>query len=328
MSSTSTPSTALPWRAPRVWLRVLGGLLLGGLLLSKLEWQPIWEGLKHFTGGRLALLALLFSASAGLRLYRWQLQVRAMKLKAEPRAFVRTYVLGLALGAVTPLRLGELYRISALEKTEATQGSVTALTAAGLVLEKGFEVVLLLWIATLGALWEQTWPWVTLGLLGLTWMGGLVLLTPLSPPASLRPLRWTRPLWKLWEPFELARACLELRTRGLMLLLTLLGHALNLTAGLLIYGCFGTLDPWAFLFRMPLLTLASVLPVTVGGMGLRELLAMEIFGALGFPASGAAVSATLLFLGSNVWPLTALVWALRPATSLGASALSKQESGS
>lgn len=325
----TAPASPKPvWRSPRVWVRVLGGLLLGGLLFSKLELEPVMEGLSRFTGGRLLLLALLFSLSAGLRLYRWHLQIRRMQLTTEPRRFVRTYVLGLALGAVTPLRLGELYRISALQKTAHTQGSVAALTAAGLVLEKGYEVVLLLLIASVGALWGQSLPWVTAGLLALTGIGGVVLLTPLAPPAFLKPWRMLKPLWALWEPFEIARGSLRLPERMGMLLLTLLGHALNLTAGLLIYWCFGPLDPWAFLFRMPLLTLASVLPVTVGGMGLRELLAMEIFGALGFPASGAAVSATLLFLGSNVWPLTALVWALRPGQPAEVPVSMSQESSS
>jgi hypothetical protein len=58
---------------------------------------------------------------------------------------------------------------------------------------------------------------------------------------------------------------------------------------------------------MPLVTLTNVLPVSIGGIGVREMAAMEIFGNAGFPASCAALAASLMFLGANLLPSLALV---------------------
>jgi hypothetical protein len=43
-------------------------------------------------------------------------------------------------------------------------------------------------------------------------------------------------------------------------------------------------------------------PITLSGFGLRELVAMQVFGSAGYPATAAALAATASFLGANVLP--------------------------
>jgi hypothetical protein len=58
---------------------------------------------------------------------------------------------------------------------------------------------------------------------------------------------------------------------------------------------------------MPVVTLAGAIPLTIGGFGLRELVSMEVYGALGVSGTVAAVATTLTFLGANVFPALALL---------------------
>ncbi len=303
------PSPAATSR-PSFWaigLRVLGLALLLGFLLKRVDLDACrasWRGMDA-----LATTITLggFSLAMFVRVTKWGRQARAVGLQLRKGQLARRFLWGVLLGAVTPMRLGELTRLSALEVPEATRAETLALAGASLLLEKLLEVIVLGSLVAAGlALAMPASPVGALGLAG-TALLGVLLLAPLTIPAPWMARLPGRLVDRLLQPALSARDRLSFSQRAELLALTYLAQACNMLAGLQVYRAFGDIDPAKFFYGMPLLTFSSAFPLTVSGVGLRELAAMELFGGGGYPASGAALAATLVFLGANVLPALALL---------------------
>jgi hypothetical protein len=250
----------------------------------------------------IALAVTCFMTAMALRVAKWAWQARTAGLDFDPLEQARTYLWGILLGVVTPMRLGELWRLSALRSAPETRADVLRLAGASLLLEKGYEVLVLLSLVVVGALAALPSPWVGLGLLVPLAAGAVFGLSSLSLPARMLARLPAGLRRNAVEPVLLARDRLPFGVRLGVLALTYGAQGLNMLAGLQIYRAFGDIDGWTFFVGMPLLTFTSAVPVTVSGIGLREVAAMELFGRTGYPADAAAVAASLVFVGANVLP--------------------------
>jgi len=152
-------------------------------------------------------------------------------------------------------------------------------------------------------------PGTPAGPLALVGVAGLaiVALGPVTLPEALLARVPTGLRARVVAPLLAARDGLPVPRRVELLVLTYVAQAANMLAGLQVYRAFGDLDLLTFLYGMPLLTFSSAAPVTVSGIGLREAAAMHVFGGAGYPPSGAAVAASVVFLGANVLPCLALL---------------------
>lgn len=310
----SVPASAPPPHAhtarrsqARLALRVVGLLALLGFVASRVDPAAVRASWRGMTAGTAALTAACFFAAMGLRVAKWAWQARAVGLQAEPLEQARTFLWGILLGVVTPMRVGELWRLSAIRHTPHTRGDVLRLAAASLLLEKGYELVVLLTLVVVGALFALPTPWVGAALFVPLLGGAGFGLLPVAPPAALRARLPASVLANAVDPVLLARDGLPLGVRLGVLGLTFGAQALNMLGGLQVYRAFGDIGGWVFFTGMPLLTFTSALPVTVSGIGLREVAAMELFGRTGYPADAAAVAASLVFLGANVLPTLAVL---------------------
>ncbi|MDP2719205.1 MAG: hypothetical protein Q8P44_05145, partial [Dehalococcoidia bacterium] len=86
-------------------------------------------------------------------------------------------------------------------------------------------------------------------------------------------------------------------------------------------------DSWGFVLLLPLVTLSNVVPVTVGGLGIREGLAALLLPAAGISAEVAATAFFTTFLLSIVLPgvvglcwNTALLYTKRPTNNANTNA--------
>jgi len=292
-------------RASRwVWaiVQIVGMVVLVGLVIRRVEFDAVassWRGMQATTGVAVVVAVLL---AMGLRVWKWQVQVRALGLTAPADKLARGYLTGALLGVVTPLRLGELYRIRA---ATAGEPGTAGRAAVAVVVDKGYELLVVLVTLTIGLALVDTTPRrgvpVAVVTLALAWL----LLGRTRAP-------WL-PKWAL-------------RTGGApglggadklkLLTATAAAHGLNLLAGLWIWRSFGELAASDYLVRIPLVTLLNTLPVTIGGFGLRELAAIELFAPVGYPAAAAATAAAALFFAANVLPAAALLVASTVAMRL------------
>jgi hypothetical protein len=275
-------------------VRVIGLIVLVGALLRQIEWAAVVASFRGVGPGEVAVVVLAVLVAMGLRLWKWQVQLRAMGLGEVPAATVaRGFLLGVLLGAVTPLRIGEFYRIAA-----ATPGGGEARkrAAAGVLLDKGYELLVVVVTLAAGAV-----------AVGLPLAVGVGVWSLAAAIAWLVLGRVGARGGRVSRLFAAAKACLGAGDRGRLLAATTGAHALNLAAGLVIYRAFGELGVGDYLLRIPMITLLNTVPITIGGFGLRELTAMQLFGAIAYPASGAAVAAAALFFAANVLPALLLL---------------------
>lgn len=289
-----------PSRLVRAAIQVMGLLVLGAVVLQQVEWSAVAASYRG-TSVRLAGAAgVAVFAAMGLRLWKWHMQVRAMGFTRVPAGVVaRGFLLGVLLGAVTPLRLGELYRVSAA--TVGAPPGTRGKAVAGVVLDKGYELFVVLLTLAFGAFLIRAPWWACAGAsLCAAAVGWLVLGAPPTKPG-------TGVVARVQASFAAAKQCLDDGRRLRLLAATLGAHALNVAAGLILWRAFGPMSVGDFVARIPLITLINTLPVTIGGFGLRELAAIELFGPVGYPAAAAAMAAASLFFAANVVPALVLL---------------------
>lgn len=299
VASTSTPASppAAPRALPRWGVRAAGTILFASLVASRLDLGAVGAAWRGLAAPEVLLVAAAFVAAMVVRVVKWAWQLRRLGVRFERRSLARDLLLGVLLGAVTPARVGELYRLRALAP------DARPVAAASLVLEKLCEVAIL--VALVGAGLAGSQP-LAGGLLlaavvAVVWLGVSAVTTPLLRrlPSALR-VRVVAPA---------LRARDGLGGAGLLGLLSLtsLAHALNLLGALGVYRAFGDVSAWTLAARLPLVTLSNALPLSLGGVGIREATAMAALGGDGLPPSSAALAASVVFLGANVLPAALLL---------------------
>ncbi len=284
------------------FLRVAGLLVLVGILVQRIDLATVrrsWEGMSP---SGLLLCLLCFGLAMGVRAGKWNLQMGALGFTWDPLQQSRNFLLGVLIGAVTPMRVGELYRLSALHISPELRTERLTVATASLLLEKGYEVLVLGSLVAIGAI-LLGFPLVGLAALLPLLFGAWAGLGSWRPPEAWLP----RALRPLVERGLKARDGLRFSQRLSVLLLTLGAQSLNMVAGHQIYQSFGEVPFTRFFFGMPLLTFSSAVPVTVGGIGLRELAAMEVFRDAGIAPAAAAAAASLVFVGANLLPGVAIL---------------------
>lgn len=266
-------------------LRVIGLVVLVGVVIARVDGAAVAASFVGVSPAQAALGVLGFSLGMTTRIAKWAWQLRRLQIPYTRGPMVRGFLWGILLGAVTPMRVGEFYRLAVLAAAQR------GLAAAALVVEKVYEILALLLLVVIGAFLTLPWP---AGLIALIGWGVVAVpaLTRLRPPLLPRRL----------EPFLAARDNLQGRQRLWLLGLTLLAHLCNATGGLQVYRCFGSMEAGTYVFLTPMLTFSSAIPITVSGIGLREIVAMEIFAPTGYPRDAAAVAASLTFLCANILP--------------------------
>ena len=307
----SEPAPAPAARSPRLGraLRVVGLVVFGALVASRIELGAVRAAWRGLSPGESALVAAVFLLAMAVRVGKWAWQLRSLGFAYSPVRLARSFLLGVLMGAVTPMRTGELYRLSGVDFDPTDRPRQLALATASLVLEKVYEVLTLVAFVTVGLI-APGWP-LAAALGAGTAFGAWLGLGSAAPPEWLSRLLPARLRALTLDPMLRARDGLGLAGRFGLFGLTALSHALNLVGALGVYRAFGPMPAFSFFTRMPLVTLTNVLPISIGGIGVREAAAMEIFGTSGFPASSAALAASVVFASANLLPAIALpaLWA-------------------
>lgn len=293
------------------FLRGLGLVAFAYLVLSRVS---LAEVAHHYHPGRLGNLVWavpLFFVAMSVRLAKWRLLTKSLGYEERLPSLANHFLTGMLLGSVTPLRLGDAVRVRGLRAGKTSRAVRWAVLGTAMVQEKFYELAVVLGLITLGFCFVEPVVWVAL-LLGFASLGAvLVILIPV--PTLI--LRWVPR--KLHEGLSFLVAKWNTVTRSLtatlriqLLALTLASYLINATGGWAIFQLFGDIGYLDFVLRLPMMTLTAAIPITFAGAGVRELTAMTLFGAMGYPESSAAVAASLYFLGANVVPTCVLpvIW--------------------
>ena len=190
-------------------------------------------------------------------------------------------------------------------------------TAHAIIFERGLMVLalLLVLVVTQPLLAARFGPfsadWIASLLLGIG-VGGCVMLVA-ADQESLRRRRLFRPVAQLAAD---ARCLFTSRWGLLTAVLGIISNAYFTVVAWLLASAIGLNLSWLdCLAVIPLVTLATTLPISFGGWGVREGVFVALLGILGVPAGGAFVLSVLFGVGGALSGLPGFViWWLDPET--------------
>jgi uncharacterized protein (TIRG00374 family) len=313
---------AEPGSAPRLvrpkrplWRRALPliGLAILGYILSRMDGAGMRSALGRVSATTLTLAAAAFSGNLFLKAFRWQRLLKAQGIELPGRVSLAAFLSGQFYAQVTLGRVGEFFRVEALIERGVTAG--TAL--ASCVFDRLLDVFIVFGLGAVFAtrvLANRELAWIALAALLLS-AGVLAALLRYAVPAplGLEPTRFQAGLSALEGRRlvgRLVRASRELLAGMLpMLKPAVLAEAL-LWSAISWFGYFEALfqlaDGLSIAVSRVLLTataafaaLSALLPVTVSGLGARELIYIQVLESHGVPNETAVVLSLLhLFIMS------------------------------
>lgn len=342
---TTTRTTALISRPPLLvsaknngrgkssWKRWTFRLLVMGLLLLfiwRLNLNPtqIWADLLRANLGLVTASMLLIFPITIIKTWRWCLLLKSLGLElAFPAAF-RLYALGLAMGSFTPGQAGDAIKAWYLRD----KGFKLSATLVSVILDRLLDVmVLALWasagLLVLGAAFTSELPALLVLLLGVS-----VALLSLSLPklrgwlvASVVKLIMQKAVRKQTG----LAAGPEENSEGEMLLAPTLKPLLLGFGATLATSSLAVLRVWllALAIGLPLnfleviaasslATVMSLIPVSVAGIGTRDLALIGILSKLGYSRESAIILSSLILLHNLVNLIAGYaIWATRPDRS-------------
>lgn len=269
-----------------VWY-VLSLLLAAGilaLLLSRQDWPKLARLVRDVDWRFLLATAGVGAIYWLVRVARWRWMTRREGSPIGwPKAWL-SMLAGLGVGLITPLRSGEVVRPLFIPKGARVR------LAGWVVIERMFDLAGVLTLCVLGLVYMvfaqgvsltggPVSPWVLLAV-------PLLLATALAVPVVIhvRPERLWRLLARLLpkKARELAEVRLTGRELAAFLAVSCVGESLSVLTVFLCLRAFGDMPLIAACSLSPLVMLHNLLPATPGGFGVREAVAVSVFGFFGY----------------------------------------------
>lgn len=282
------------------------------VLASRADWHGVARGLAHAsdTGLLLAFAAfLLVPLLGGLR---WWAVLRGLGEPGRPGILTVWFSVGLAIGQMLPTVAGDGMRVWLATRRDygARPATHSVLLERGLMLLALFALAAVtqpLLAARLGAaapLWAATLPLLA----AVTGLG--VLLVADRAVAWVGTSRFTQPVVALSVD---ARRCLLSPWGAIGFLLALLSNLHFVVVAALLGQALHVDASFAdFLAFMPLVIVATTLPISLGGWGVREGVLVALLGAVGVPGGQAlALSLTFGAFGACIGIPGLLTWWLQ-----------------
>jgi uncharacterized membrane protein YbhN (UPF0104 family) len=277
--------------------------LIGYILLVQVDLAQLWTLFRSLRLAPLVLGFLLMIGGVFLRAFRWQVLLNSLNIRISLWELSHYYFVGSFFNMFLPTGFGG----DAVKMGKLAQATGQVPESIGTTLVERATGLWVLFVLALLALpfslklLPLGWvPWILLiTLLGV--VGGWVLMaTPFLPwlgnkirlPGQASLERFYRSVSRLgWT--ALGKACLISLVFDLILIwmIGLLGASLNLNLPV------GSL----FLFT-PLISFSLTLPVSIGGLGVREQTFILLFQSVGVTAAAATVMSLLYYLLTTVLP--------------------------
>lgn len=284
-------------------LRLGATFVLVAVVVWRSQPQHLASAIPKLGFANIGVAAILTVPFLYLKALRWYAMLRFAGSQATMTEATVSLIGGMGVALITPGRVGEVARVAYLK--DARKLRLSALV----MLDKFFDVMVLVWLAVPGAWSILGWPAGA----ALVIAGTAGLLFTLFPHTLRGPIAWLErkvPLGGRTKETFTSLESLSPRATGIYIVLTVVAFAfVILQFGIILRGNTHVSAPVALL-TFPLVILTNVLPITVAGIGLREGAAILLLGHYHVPAAIAAISAfTMFFLNTG---LPGLVGAFLP----------------
>jgi uncharacterized protein (TIRG00374 family) len=285
---------SLSWRTAA--LRIGGSAVLLALLFYVLPLDQIRDAIARIPAGIWPLAVALYMALHLIGVFKWRMLVNAAGADLTLLHAARSYYAGLFGNTFLPSVVGgDVIRAAvAARRVRSMAGLIL-----GSLVDRVQDVLGLAAVAAIGALLlptalderSRTVFWV-LAITVVAAAAGLVLLIRLMPVRRL-PLRFRRKLVRVRTAFRSLSS--RPRAQAGAFLLGMVLQTLQIALNAWLAGLAGLDAPFqVWLLVWPLAKIAATLPLTQGGLGVREAALAALFAPFGV-AAALAVAASLVF---------------------------------
>ena len=277
-----------------IWVRYSLTLILLAVIVWRVNPQKLTSEWRAVSLANLLVAMLLTIPFLLLKAVRWYLLLRTAKCKATFAESFVSLVGGMGVALLTPARLGEVTRAAYLSEPRKVR------VGALVMVDKVYDVIVLVLLAVPGA-WLLVSPLLALAF-AFAGVAGVYL--AMRPAALRTAFRLCKPL-PIYERVDRVMAGFtEFPARvGLVCLLYTLGSFLIVIGQywiILRAWNIGGLDVVVNCF--PMVVLTNAVPLTIGGLGMREGTAVLLLNHYHIAASIAASSAFLMFFMNTALP--------------------------
>lgn len=274
-------------------------------LLYRIGFGEIRASLVNTNGVWILAAIVLFTVSYLLGSLQWWRLLRAENVNIPYRQTLGFYFVGLFFNNFLVSQLGgDVFRMLDIRKT--TENSAAAVSTV--FLDRVFGLLIMSGMALVAAPFFLSRQHVDsryslfLLILGACW---ILLLFLLFSKRVARPLAW---LFEKTVPDRICNRCREIydniyrfgRNRRVLLQIVLISIFVQstriLTHYLLCRSLGVNLSPVYFFLFIPVVAILASLPVSIGGLGIREQSAVVLFGSVGMAAQDATVMEFLAYL--------------------------------
>ncbi len=275
-----------------------------GLVAEELERANLWL---------VAAAVLLIFPILLLKTWRWTLLLKSLDIPVQFGRAYHLYALGLSAGSFTPGQLGDAIKAWELRRDGFSLGH----SLMSVVLDRLCDVLVLLVLAgfsilTLGPAFIGEWPTLLVLLTG-TGFGLLIL-----GIAPLRQQLLDRAKRTLGKKLSKGDSSIRFQPRASYLLASLSITTVTMFMAILrtwfMAGAIGlNLSPLEVIAASSLATFAGLIPISIGGIGARDLTLIGILAQLGYARESALVLSTLLLVLNLVNLVVGMaIWYTRP----------------
>lgn len=310
-------------------LRVAVGLFLVVVVINSVDLGLTAEILGRAHLSYLGGMVLLFFCLFLVKTFRWQHFLRINKLAMPLGIALYTYILSCLIGFCTPGRLGEVMRIVPPAKASGRYADSTSCAAV----DKAYDVALLAILLCVGALSPMLpgvlrWTGGALGMLIIVCLAmGFLLVRRWVKSGALIPERILNSLPKTWQPYVAEKPANFFRVSHATVLrswlagpsLTILFWIVHVACHYMMLRSLGkSMDLGYFVMCLILVSLVEFAPISIAGLGAREVILVYLFEPAGLSKEEATAFATLnLFLMYIVTSVFALcLWPLSRTNSV------------
>jgi hypothetical protein len=316
---TAHPS---PWRRAAILaLKIAVSVALLAVLFSRVDARRLWTIARHASGVWLGAALLIYFLNVLASVWRWRLLLRAQDVSVPGRTLLASYLVATFFNNFLPSNVGgDVIRI----RDTARPAKSTTLATMVVLSDRVLGLMALVLVAALGAsaaaevpahAVSPIWPsWLWAGFLLCAAAAAPAVVAPVGFSRLLQPLTVFHPEWVGGRIEKLTDVLWRFREQPAAIA-SCFAVAVGVQASMILYylavihGLHLPVGVWDLAVIVPISFVVQLLPVSVGGFGVREATFSLYFAKIGLPMESAVVmslvGAALLMLfslsGAAVW---------------------------